>query len=152
MSLMERSPLLMTLPVYFRVRLPTTTNVFSLIPMTAAGFEKHCFWSTWICWGPWVHQLPWWLRGYSVCLQCRRPRFNPWVRKISRRRKRQPTPVLLPGKSHGWRSLVGYGPWGCKESDMTERRHFALFSLSPSLQRASLLRASLPLPPTPTKA
>ena len=34
--------------------------------------------------------------------------------------KRQPTPVFLPGKSHGRRSLAGYGPWGCKESDMTE--------------------------------
>ena len=39
-------------------------------------------------------------------------------------RKWQPTPVLLPGKSHGWRSLVGYSPWGCKESDMTEWLHF----------------------------
>ena len=36
------------------------------------------------------------------------------------RRKWQPTPVLLPGKSHGDRSLVGYSPWGRKESDMTE--------------------------------
>ena len=36
------------------------------------------------------------------------------------RRKWQPTPVLLPGKSHGWRNLVGYSPWGCKESDTTE--------------------------------
>ena len=36
------------------------------------------------------------------------------------RRKWQPTPVLLPGKSHGWRSLVGYNPWGRKESDTTE--------------------------------
>ena len=32
----------------------------------------------------------------------------------------QPTPVFLPGKSHRWRSLAGYSPWGCKESDMTE--------------------------------
>ena len=40
-----------------------------------------------------------------------------------------PTPVLLPGKSHGWRSLVGCGPWGCQESDTTERLHFP-FSLS----------------------
>ena len=39
------------------------------------------------------------------------------------RRKWQPTPVLLSGKSHGPRSLVGYSPWGCKESDMTERLH-----------------------------
>ena len=37
----------------------------------------------------------------------------------------QPTPVLLPGKSHGPRRLVGYSPWGCKESDMTERLHFS---------------------------
>ena len=44
----------------------------------------------------------------SVCLHCRRPGFNPWVRKISWRRKWQPTPVSLPGKSHGRRSLVGY--------------------------------------------
>ena len=41
-----------------------------------------------------------------------------------RRRQWQPTPVLLPGKSHGWRSLVGCGPWGHEESDTTERLHF----------------------------
>ena len=45
------------------------------------------------------------------------------------RRQWQPTPVLLPGKSHGWRSLVGCSPWGQKESDTTERLHFH-FSLS----------------------
>ena len=60
----------------------------------------------------------------SVCLQCRRPGFDPWVAKIPWRRKWQPTPVFLPGKSHGWRSLVGYSPWGHKESDTTERLHF----------------------------
>ena len=38
--------------------------------------------------------------------------------------KWQPTPVLLPGESHGGRSLVGYSPWGCKESDTTEQLHF----------------------------
>ena len=42
------------------------------------------------------------------------------------RRQWHPTPVLLPGKSHGWRSLVGCGPRGCKESDTTERLHFHL--------------------------
>ena len=46
-----------------------------------------------------------------------------------RRRQWQPTPVLLPGKSHGWRSLVGCSPWGHQESDTTERLHFH-FSLS----------------------
>ena len=45
------------------------------------------------------------------------------------RRKWQPTPVLLPGEFHGWRSLVGYSPWGLKELDMTELLHFH-FSLS----------------------
>ena len=47
----------------------------------------------------------------------------------SGRRQWQPTPVLLPGKSHGRRRLVGCSPWGHEESDMTERLHFH-FSLS----------------------
>ena len=46
-----------------------------------------------------------------------------------RRGQWQPTPVLLPGESHGWRSLVGCSPWGHWESNMTERLHFD-FSLS----------------------
>ena len=45
------------------------------------------------------------------------------------RRRWHPTPVLLPGKSHGRRSLVGCSPWGCEEPDTTERLHFH-FSLS----------------------
>ena len=48
---------------------------------------------------------------------------------VFRRRQWHPTPVLLPGKSHGWRSLVGCSPWGREESDMTEQIHFP-FSLS----------------------
>ena len=56
-----------------------------------------------------------------MCWQCRRPRFHPWVGKIPWRRKWQPTPVLLPGKSHGQRSLVDSSPWGHKESGTTER-------------------------------
>ena len=50
----------------------------------------------------------------------RRPRFNPWVGKIRWTRKWQPTPVFLPREFHGQRSLVGYSPWGYKESDPTE--------------------------------
>ena len=50
----------------------------------------------------------------------RRLRFNPWVGKIPWRRKWQPTPVFLLGKFHGQKSLVGYSPWGHKESGMTE--------------------------------
>ena len=53
-----------------------------------------------------------------------RPGFDPWVGKIPWRRKWQSTPVLLPGKSHEQRSLVGYSPWGRKELDTTERLHF----------------------------
>jgi len=54
-----------------------------------------------------------------------KPRAAVW----QRRRQWHPTPVLLPGKSHGRRSLVGCSPWGRKESDRTERLHFP-FSLS----------------------
>ena len=50
----------------------------------------------------------------------RLPRFDTQVGKIPCRRKWQPTPVLLPRKFHGWRSLVGNSPRGHKESDMTE--------------------------------
>ena len=46
--------------------------------------------------------------------------FDPWVRKIPWRRSRQPTPVSLPGESHGQMSLVVYNPLGCKELDRTE--------------------------------
>ena len=48
------------------------------------------------------------------------PMWEIWVGKISWRRKWQTTPVLLPGKSPGQRSLVGYSSWGHKESDTTE--------------------------------
>ena len=57
----------------------------------------------------------------KICLQCRRPGFDPWVGKIPWRRKWQPTPAFLLGKSHGQRSLVGCSPWGHKESGTTER-------------------------------
>ena len=50
--------------------------------------------------------------------------FDSWVGKIFWRRKWQPTPVFLPGKFLGQRSLVGYSTWGHKESDTTERHHF----------------------------
>ena len=48
-------------------------------------------------------------------------RFDPWVEKIPWKRKWQPTPVFLPGKSQGQRSLVGYSPWGYKELDTMEQ-------------------------------
>ena len=48
------------------------------------------------------------------------PGFDSWVKKTPWRREWQPTPVFLPGKFHGQRSLAGYSPWSHKESDMTE--------------------------------
>ena len=56
--------------------------------------------------------LPRWLSSKESTCQCRRWRFDPWVRKIPWKRKWQPTPIFLPGKSHGQRSLAGYSPWG----------------------------------------
>ena len=54
------------------------------------------------------------------CSRQKRLRFDPWVGKMPWRRAWQPTPVFLPGESHGQRSLAGYSPWGHRESDMTE--------------------------------
>ena len=49
---------------------------------------------------------------------------DTWVQSLGQeypwRKECQPTPVFLPGKSHGQKSLFGYNPWGCKELDMTE--------------------------------
>ena len=56
--------------------------------------------------------LPRWLSCKETACQCKRHRFNPWVRKIPWRRKWQPAPVLLAGESHGQRRLGGYSRWG----------------------------------------
>ena len=64
-----------------------------------------------------------WFSGKEPACQCRRHKrcgFNPWVRKIPWNRRWQPTPVSLPGESHGQRSLAGYSPWDRKELDRTE--------------------------------
>ena len=61
------------------------------------------------------HGLPLWLSWDRIHLQCGRPGFNPWVKKIPCRRERLPIPVFWPGEFHG------LSPWDCKESDMTEQ-------------------------------
>ena len=70
-------------------------------------------------------------RARARLASCKGQRMAPRVRRflqragcLLRRRQWHPTPVLLPGKSHGQRSLVGCSPWGHKESDTTERLHF----------------------------
>ena len=61
----------------------------------------------------------WWLSGKESACQCKSCEFDPWAGKMPWRREWQPTLVFLAGESHGQRSLVGYSPRGCKESDMT---------------------------------
>ena len=73
-------------------------------------------------------RLPWWLSGKESTCNVGDVGLIPWVGKIPWRRKRQPTPVFLPGESHGQRRLVGYSPWGRKESEPTERLTLALFT------------------------
>ena len=75
-----------------------------------------------------------WLSGEALQIAVKRREVKSKGEKerykhLNGRRQWQPTPVLLPGKSHGQRSLVGCSPWGCEELDMTERLHFH-FSLS----------------------
>src|SRR5574341_701096 len=69
----------------------------------------------------WVSLITQSVKMSRICLQCRRPGFDPWVRKMPWRRERLPTPVFWPGEFHGL-----YSPWGHKESDTTERLTFAL--------------------------
>ena len=67
--------------------------------------------------------FPWWLSGKEHACQCswlKSHGLNPWVGKITWWRRWQPTPVFVPGKSRGQRSLMDYSPWDHKESEMTE--------------------------------
>ena len=87
-----------------------------------------------------VAQSRTWLKQLSSSRQCGRSVLDPWVGKIPWRRKWQPTPVLFPGKSHGWRSLVGYSPWRAQRvrlhlpSFNTEDRIECLLYLSNSVK------------------
>ena len=67
--------------------------------------------------------------------------FMLWYYLTSRRRQRHPTPVLLPGKSHGQRSLVGFSPWGHEELDTTEWLHFHLHALEKEMATHSSVLA-----------
>ena len=66
-----------------------------------------------------------------------------WVQSLGQEdlleKEMEPTPVFLPGKSHGRRSLVGYSPWGHKGSDMTERLHFLMYNTKISFVRLKCL-------------
>ena len=73
--------------------------------------ENSHFWNNGVC----SEHLPLGFKGYQGIFNG----FGPWVGTIPWRRKWKPTPVFLPGKPHGQRSLEGYSPWGPKELDMT---------------------------------
>ena len=68
-----------------------------------------------------------WLRWLRVRLQCWRPRFYPWVRKIPWRRERLLMTIFLLGEFHGKRSLEGHSPWSHIESDITEQLALSLY-------------------------
>ena len=94
-----------------------------------------------------------WHRGKRICLpkQETQDGFNPSVGWIPWRREWQPSPVLLPGESHGQRSLVSYSPRGRKESDTAEHPHMRAHThtIWPKKEptdvgwKASILRTSL---------
>ena len=97
--------------------------------------------------------FPKWGSGKESACQCRRRRFNPWVRKSPWCRKWQPTPEFLPGKFHGQRSLEGYSPWVRQESDMTEWlsmhaqycTEYSIFISSPECPEANVKAAVIQL-------
>ena len=72
--------------------------------------------------------------GKRICLQCGRPGFNPWVMKIPCIRKWQPTPVLLPGKFHGWRNLLGLQSMGLQRVGQVTHFFFEVSNFTFSLQ------------------
>ena len=76
-------------------------------------------------------------------LQCRRPKFNPSVRKIPWGKEWLPTPVFLPGEFQEQRSLAGYSLWGRKKSAMTEWIILSFFHLT-ERNLASLKSKDLP--------
>ena len=102
--------------------------------------------------------FPCWLSSQEFTFQCRRCTFDPWVRKILWRRKWQLTPVFLPGKFYGQRSLAGCNPWGCRElnpqhpSPIRGTMGSSLRSLAevqPSSPLRTVLRKSLSFPGCP---
>ena len=90
---------------------PTKLWLFSIWSYTEVGFPR-------------------WLSGKESVYQCSRSRcgFNPWVGKIPWRRKWQPTPVFLPGESHGRRSLACCSPWGRRVGQDWATEHASLGS------------------------
>ena len=98
----------------------TNLSAFGLVSVPDFGHSNRCV-VVFFCFNLHFPGNMWWGASFHLLI-CHLYTFF-W------RRQWQPTPVLLPGKSHGQRSLVGYSPWGRQESDTTEWLHFD-FSLS----------------------
>ena len=94
------------------------------------NFPSRCFYSFSLTSDQWWVGFPGGASGKEPACQCRRykrHRFDLWVGKIPRRRRAwQPSQVFLPGESHGEGSLVGYSPYGRKESDTTEMTEYLI--------------------------
>ena len=94
------------------------------------SFKKLISWKTWKNWGnPPRRSQKAYKTGYNTGSWMRRDLGLEGNFRYIWRRQWHPSPVLLPGKSHGWRSLEGCSPWGRWRPDMTEGLHFH-FSLS----------------------
>ena len=97
--------------LYIIFKMDTRKSTLCTVKKSLKNLSNFCFY--FIC----SYGLPGWLSGKESACQCRRWRrwevrgFSPWVMKIPWRRKWQPAPVLFPGESHRWRSLVGCSPW-----------------------------------------
>ena len=92
----------------------------------------------------WKYRLPWWLKNSKVsCLLRGRPGFDPWVGTTPWRRKWQATPILLPGKCHGQRSLAGYSLRGHKmKAKCWSLNHVRLFATLWTAGRVFIIWAS----------
>ena len=119
----------------------TNNKYFQFSP--AFSLDSHTSkWYPWTLYN-WVHDVIFYTSNFFCSMLCRwdflggsdgkasaynvgDPGSIPGSGKISWRRKWQPTPVFLPGKSHGWKSLIGYSPWDHKELDTTEWLHFVM--------------------------
>ena len=84
--------------------------------------------------------LLWWPSDKESTCQCRRCGFDLWVRKILWRSKWQPTPVFLPGKFHGQRSLEGYNPWSHKSRHYLKNQTATRWSVTEMLQNYNTWR------------
>ena len=91
-------------------RIPFSARVLKLTKLYLHGMTAALIWADLLWKSPLVAQM------VKICLQCGRPGFNPWVRKVPWRREWQPTPVFLPGEFHGERSLAGYSLWGSQKN------------------------------------